>query len=154
TGQDDVRIANSNFKRSLNADMGSFDDAFTIQETSVHRRSTIVGGSGTDTLNRENIHGRFKFISFEVVNNSVTSPAPLPPIADSDSASVTRSLSTSINVATNDTSATSTINPASITITQAPAHGTAVANSNGTVIYTNNGNAATSDSFQYTIKDQ
>jgi VCBS repeat-containing protein len=77
-----------------------------------------------------------------------------PPVATDDTATVVRSGNVSINVAANDTSASSTIDPASITITQQPTSGTAVANADGTVTYTNNGAAATSDSFQYTIKDQ
>jgi VCBS repeat-containing protein len=153
SGNDDVSIANSQFKKFVNLDLAGNNDTLTIQDTSVHRRSNFNGGAGTDTLNRQDNHGPLKFFNFETVNNTVTSPAPLPPVANNDTATVVRNGNTSINVASNDTAAGSTINNASITITQAPAHGTAVANSNGTVTYTNNGDAATTDSFQYTIKN-
>ena len=99
----------------------------------VRKRSTIIGGSGFDTLNRQGNHGKFKFISYERFNNTVTSPAPLPPVAANDTATVTRGQGTTINVAANDTSADSTLDLTSIVITQAPASGTAVANANGTV---------------------
>jgi VCBS repeat-containing protein len=152
-GTDDARIANSNFRQLL-LNMGSGNDTMTIQGVTVHKRSIVDGGPGTDTLNRQNNHGKIKYLNFETVNNTVTSPSPIPPVANNDTASVTRSQSTSINVATNDTATSGqTINDASIAITQQPAHGTAMANSNGTVTYTNNGATAGTDSFQYTIKD-
>src|SRR5262245_20006272 len=143
SGADDARFANSIFKRFLNLDMGANNDSTTIQGTTVSRRSVINGSSGRDTLNRENNHGKLKFLSYEVVNNSVQSPAPIPPVATNDTASVTRGQAVTINVAANDTATGgNTINNGSIIITQAPAHGTAVANPNGTVTYTNNGDVA------------
>jgi VCBS repeat-containing protein len=149
-GSDDVAIANSTFKRNLTLDMGSGNDNATIQSTHFTKRSTLIGGAGTDTISRQNIQGKVKLISFEKVNNTVVTP----PVASDDTATVVRSGNVSIDVAANDTSTGSTINPASISITQQPTSGTAVANSNGTVTYTNNGAAAASDSFKYTIKDQ
>jgi VCBS repeat-containing protein len=154
SGQDDARVANSIFKRFLNLDMGNNNDTTTIQNTSVRRRSVINGGPGTDTLNRESNHGKLKFLSYEIVNNSVMSPAPIPPVAGNDTATVTRGQNTIINVAANDiATGGNTINNGSITITQPPAHGTAAANNDGTVTYTNNGDAAATDTFKYTIKD-
>jgi VCBS repeat-containing protein len=152
SGVDDARIANSNIYL-LVMNMGGQNDSLTIQDTSVHRRSVITGGPGRDTLNRQGNSGKIKYLSFEVVNNSVIAPSPVPPIATSDTATVLRGQSTTINVAANDTAASGTLNLSSITITQAPTHGTAVANTDGTVTYTNNGDTAATDSFQYTIKD-
>ena len=155
SGQDDARIANSNFKRFLTLDMGNNNDQTTMQDVTVHRRSVITGGSGFDTLNRQNNHGKLKFKSYERVSNTVTSPAPIPPAAVNDTATVTRGGSTTINVATNDTPATGqSLDLTSIAITQQPAHGTVTVNTNGTVTYTNNGDVASSDTFQYTIDDQ
>jgi len=153
SGQDDARIANSLFKRSLTLNMGNNNDTTTLQNVTVHRRSVINGGPGDDTLNRQDNHGKLKFKTYEHVNNTVQAPGAAP-VAAGDTATVTRGTSKSIDVAANDTSATSTLDLGSITITKAPTHGTAVANSDGTVTYTNNGASATSDSFQYTIKDQ
>src|SRR5436190_13177939 len=154
SGRDDARIANSNFKRFLMLDMGNNNDQTTIQDTTVHRRSVINGGPGDDTLHRQGNHGKLKFLSYEHVDNTVMSPAPLPPVAANDTVTVIRSSITSINVSSNDTASPGqTLNPASIVITQTPTHGTAAANPDGTVTYTNNGDVATSDTFQYTIKD-
>jgi hypothetical protein len=75
------------------------------------------------------------------------------PVAVPDSGNVTSGGSTTINVASNDTDADGTINPASIAITLQPTNGTAVANADGTITYTHNGSATTSDTFQYTIND-
>lgn len=155
SGQDDARLANSNFKRFLTLDMGNNNDQTTMQNVTVHRRSVINGGPGDDTLNRENNHGKLKFKSYEHVSNTVTSPAPIPPVAANDTATVTRGQSTTINVATNDTAATGqSLDLTSIAITQQSAHGTVTVNNNGTVTYTNNADTATSDTFQYTIDDQ
>src|SRR5262245_37662066 len=154
SGKDDARFANSIFKRFLNLDMGNHNDTTTIQDTSVRRRSVINGGPGTDTLNRQNNQGKLKYLSYEIVNNSVTSPVLSAPVAANDTATVTRGQNVTINVAANDTPTSGqTINNGSIVITQPPAHGTATPNANGQVIYTNNGDVAASDSFQYTIKD-
>lgn len=154
SGRDTATITNSNFKRFLTLDMGSNDDETTILETRFRRSSVAIGGSGFDTLNREGNSGPIRYISYNRVRNTVDEPAPLPPIANSDSASVVRGSNTTINVAANDSSASSSLNLGSIAITQQPTSGTVAVNTNGTVTYTNNGAAATSDSFQYTIRDQ
>lgn len=154
SGRDDVRIANTLFKRTLTLNMGNGNDAATLEDTTVRKSSTILGGANTDTLNRQGNQGKFKTSGFEIINNTVNAPAGLAPVANDDTASLTRNSSTTINVLTNDTSAASPINPATIVITQAPSNGTATVNSNGTITYTNNGAAATSDLLKYTVKDQ
>src|SRR5262245_15863001 len=153
SGRDDARIANSLFKRFMVLDMGSQNDFTTVQGSTFRKRSTAIGGGGFDTLNRENNSGKIKYISYERVNNFVQNQAPNSPVAISDTAQVTRGSSVTINVAANDSAPGSSLNLASITITTAPTNGTAVANANGTVTYTNNGSAAATDAFQYTIKN-
>jgi VCBS repeat-containing protein len=154
SGRDDVRIANTLFKRALTLDMGSGNDQTTLQDTTVKKSSTVVGGGNRDTLSRQNNHGKLKYTGFEIINNTVTSPSAVSPVANNDTASVTRNSTTTITVLANDTSAASTINPATVTITQAPTNGTANVNSNGTITYTNTGGAATSDLLKYSVKDQ
>src|SRR6185369_14625245 len=77
----------------------------------------------------------------------------VPPVANNDTATVNEGGNVSINVAANDTDSDGTINPATIVITQQPTNGLVTVNSNGTVSYTHNGSETTTDSFQYTIKD-
>jgi len=59
----------------------------------------------------------------------------------------------SIPVSSNDTTLFGTLDLASIMITTQPTNGTVVVNSDGSVTYTHNNSATTSDSFAYTIKD-
>jgi VCBS repeat-containing protein len=155
SGADTTHVANSLFKRSLTLNMGAGNDETSLESTTTRKRSTLTGGSGKDTLNRQSNHGKWTVVGCEQYGNTVNpTPANTPPVAADDTATVTQGQSTTISVAANDTSEGSTLNLTSVTITQLPTNGTAVANSDGTVTYTNNGNSATSDSFQYTIKDQ
>jgi VCBS repeat-containing protein len=115
----------------------------------------VHGGPGFDTLNREDNEGQIKYYSFERVRNFVEEPTPVAPVAVNDTATVARGSSVTINVAANDTSDGSTIDPASITITQQPTAGTLTVNTNGTVTYNStSGSTATTDTFRYTIDDE
>lgn len=83
-----------------------------------------------------------------------TVPPNVPPTASADTALITAAgATTSINVVANDGDTDGTLNLASLTISQAPANGTAVPNANGTITYTHNGSAGASDTFKYTIAD-
>lgn len=75
------------------------------------------------------------------------------PVAVNDVGNTTNGGNTAINVAGNDTDADGTIDVATVVIVAAPVNGTAVANADGTVTYTHDGSATTSDSFTYTILD-
>jgi hypothetical protein len=87
-----------------------------------------------------------------VATVTVTITAPnLPPVAANDFATAIAGSTISINVIGNDTSATSTINPASVLV-DLPSGGSAVANPNGTVSYTAP-SAPGSYFFAYTVKD-
>jgi VCBS repeat-containing protein len=76
------------------------------------------------------------------------------PVANSDTATVDEGDSVVIAVLANDTDpdGNSTLNPASVEVTQ-PAHGTVTVNADGTVTYQSNGDEVTSDSFTYTVRD-
>lgn len=86
-----------------------------------------------------------------VATVTVTITPPVPPVALNDTAAAFTSATTVINVIANDTSSTSTLNPASIVVT-VPTGGTAVANLNGTVSYTAPATPGIY-SFTYTVKD-
>lgn len=91
-----------------------------------------------------------------VATVTVTVIAPLVlPVAVNDSATVTSGTSVVISVAANDLSGSNPLNPASIAIAAAPAHGTATANAAGpgTVTYTPTAGFSGSDSFTYSIAD-
>jgi large repetitive protein len=77
----------------------------------------------------------------------------LSPVANNDTANVVIGGTTSINVASNDISASSNLDLNSVVIVSGPTNGTASVVGNGLVLYVNNGATATSDSFTYTIKD-
>jgi hypothetical protein len=83
---------------------------------------------------------------------NVTSPPTAPVVVSPQSASVSSGQSTTINVLAGATDIGDTINPATVAIATPPTNGTAVANPDGTVTYTNNGSAATTDSFTFTVK--
>lgn len=76
------------------------------------------------------------------------------PVANPDAATVDEGDSVVIAVLANDTDpdGNSTLNPASVEVTQ-PAHGTVTVNADGTVTYQSNGDEVTSDSFTYTVRD-
>ncbi len=154
-GDDTLDISNSTFNRVLVADMGGGTDETSVQGSVFKKTSHLRGNSGDDTLSRQDNRGRLRISSYSSMNNSVTTPAPVTPQANNDTATLARSASTTINVATNDTAGSgSTLNLTSIVITQQPTSGTVTVNNNGTVTYTNSGGTATSDSFRYTIKNQ
>jgi len=86
-----------------------------------------------------------------VATVTVTIIPGVPPVAVNDAAVAATSATVVINVVANDTSATSTINPATVAV-GTPTGGTAVANLNGTVSYTAPAVAGTY-TFTYTVND-
>ena len=80
-----------------------------------------------------------------------TPPGNAAPIATNDAASTNRNTAATIAVLANDTDADG--DALSVMAVTAPAHGTAVANANGTVLYTPAASYTGGDSFTYTISD-
>ena len=78
------------------------------------------------------------------------------PVAQNDSAVVAIDKSVQVNVLTNDTAAPGeSLSVSSVTITTAPAHGTAtVASANGSITYQPASNYTGADSLQYTVRDE
>jgi len=85
--------------------------------------------------------------------NATTVVTQLPPVAANDSATVQAGQSVAINVLNNDSDPHGTLNSASVRIVTQPTQGTVTVNSSGSVTYTANASAATSDSFTYTVDD-
>ncbi len=75
------------------------------------------------------------------------------PIAADDIASTSEDTPVIIDVLANDNGNGHVLNPASVTLAAAPAHGIAVINADGSITYTPSPNLNGSDSFSYTVKD-
>lgn len=149
TGNDTIFINNSVFQKKLNLNSGLGDDTVTTLNSTFGRNTLITGVGGTDIRNAYKVsYGSNSFINgFETTTNGST------PIAIGDTASVNQGSTVSINAAANDLALSSTLNLTSIVVTQAPAHGSTVVNNDGTISYTNDGKAWTTDTFSYTIKN-
>ena len=77
-----------------------------------------------------------------------------PPIAVADNATIAApGGQVEIDVAANDSDPDGGLNLGSVVIVRAPSNGTAVVLASGSIRYTHNGSAATSDSFTYKIRD-
>ena len=79
-----------------------------------------------------------------------------PPVAVNDVLNAVQSSMTNLNLVVNDSDADDGLDLASIQIVSTPAHasGPVVVKSDGTVDYTHDGTATTSDTFTYSIKDK
>ncbi len=84
---------------------------------------------------------------------NVTVAVPAPPVSVNDSATTLRNQPVSITVLTNDTAPAGTLVPSTVAVTAAPAHGTAVAQADGTILYTPSTGYVGGDSFTYTVAD-
>lgn len=136
---------------------------------------TIVGqpGNGTVTVNAngtigyvhngsETITDTFTYTvkdNHGLVSNTATvtitiTPVNDAPVAVADSANVGNGGTVSFSVSANDTDAENALDPTEVVIVAQPTNGTLTENNDGTVTYTHNGSATTSDSFTYNIKDQ
>jgi hypothetical protein len=137
----------------------------TVVITTPTGGTATTNPNGTVTYTAPAIPGIYSF-AYSVKDNfvppatsnvalvTVTVKAPnVPPVANNDTAGAVAGSTITINVLANDTSATSTINPATVVVTQpAAGGGTATANANGTVTYTAPAAAGTY-TFTYTVQD-
>jgi len=86
--------------------------------------------------------------------STVVVDVPKSPTAVDDAATTYEAEPVKIPVLDNDNPGNSSFDPTSIQIITQPAHGTVVANSDGTVTYTPNAGYTGSDNFTYTVKDK
>lgn len=150
-GDDNISITNSDFHRAMYVWMGAGDDTFNMINNFFGKHSGIHGGQGSDTRTYSgNSFGRDSWIdgfeTFTKVDGTL-------PQAVADIATVDQGSDVTINLAANDTTPSGTLDLTSIVISTQPAHGTVTVHDDGTVTYTQNGSAFTTDSFQYTIKN-
>jgi ELWxxDGT repeat protein len=75
------------------------------------------------------------------------------PIASADSGTAQNGNAIELQVLTNDRAREGALDPASVRIASAPAHGTATIQAQGSVTYTPNAGYSGSDSFTYTVAD-
>ncbi len=76
------------------------------------------------------------------------------PQASNDTATVTEGGSVTINVLGNDNDSDGSLNAGSVEITSPATNGSLSVQSNGSVVYTQDGELAASDSFTYTVEDE
>ncbi|MBS7564431.1 gliding motility-associated C-terminal domain-containing protein [Mucilaginibacter sp. Bleaf8] len=89
-----------------------------------------------------------------VTNSATTTTAVAKaPIATNDVGYSGNNQPVAISVLTNDSGAGTALDPTTIEVMTQPEHGTAVANSNGTVVYTPNPGYTGPDTFTYRVKD-
>lgn len=95
------------------------------------------------------VRGDDALVQFTLVGESRTGP----PLAVDDVATTEEGVPVAIDVLANDEEGAGAINPASVVIASPPAHGTAVANADGTITYTPNPVYNGPDTFTYTVRD-
>jgi ribosomal protein L24E len=120
----------------------------------VHNDGTVTYTNNGNTANTDSFTYTIKDnagLTSNVATVNIT--VDTPPVANDDTAVAALNAATTINVAANDSDPDGTLDLTSIQIGTQPLHGTLTVNNDGTVTYTNNGDAATTDSFTYTIKD-
>jgi hypothetical protein len=138
-------------------------DPTTVTVTAPTGGTAVANANGTVTYTAPATPGSYAFtytVKDKFVPPSISNVATVlvtvtganvAPVANNDAAATTPGATITINVLANDTSSTSTLNPASLVLT-APTGGTAIANANGTVTYTAPALAGTY-TFTYTVKD-
>jgi len=114
-----------------------------------------VGGPFAVTLDVTDRNGAIASCSTTVTVTQVG--VNTAPTANDDQASTTVNNSVDISVLDNDTDAEDgdpiPAPPAFVTVVTQPSYGTAVANTDGTITYTNTGGTAVVDTFEYTLTD-
>ena len=89
-----------------------------------------------------------------IVSLSIESDQPNnAPLARNDSSTVQRGAETAIQVLANDADSDGSLVASTVQINDDPDHGTLLISGNGTITYRHDGNASTSDSFSYTVRD-
>ncbi|MGI8980410.1 MAG: tandem-95 repeat protein, partial [Pirellulaceae bacterium] len=155
TGNDVVSLDRSRFGNTATFLMQKDNDNLFLSNSIFVKTTILNGGLGFDRLDTFATSFARKpiVVLFESRGSSPAPTVNTPPIATNDAATVAEGATASINVAANDTDADGSLDLTSVVITQNPANGSVTDNNDGTVTYTHNGSAATSDSFRYTIQD-
>jgi hypothetical protein len=132
----------------------------TVAPAPAHGTATVDSTTGAITYVPASDYSGADSFQYGVQDNlgaqsnsaTVTVTIQPAPVAVNDTATLKANGSVVIPVISNDTSSGGTLDTASITITVAPAHGTAVV-SNGAVTYTPTAGYSGLDTFQYSVDD-
>jgi hypothetical protein len=157
-GNDQVTITHTTARRQLTVDAGAGDDVVNVTSSHFGRKSVLQGGDGNDRLagTAQEFAKLPAVAGFESISSTPgqpTTPSPAAPVANDVTATVNQGDSVTIDLAAHASDPGGTLNPASVKVTQQPAHGTVTPNGEGTVTYAQDGSAASTDSFGYTISD-
>lgn len=148
-GNDHIMMQGARVKKSALVDAGPGNDLVNIANSSLGRGSVISGGGGVDVIG---MTGNKNPDRITVAGFATTTAAVVPHAAD-DVATVARGDEVIIPVAANDGFLQGSLLLGSIAMVQAPRHGTATPNANGTITYVHVGSGAATDSFTYIIRD-
>ncbi len=141
--------------------MGTIDPTSIVITTPPTSGTVVINGDGTVTYTHDGSASTSDSFEYTIMNSDgvvtnaavVTITVDQGPVTNADFATLVQGTSVVIPVSSNDTSAASTLDLTSIVITTLPINGSVVVNGDGTVTYTHNNSATTSDSFAYTISD-
>ena len=140
---------------------GTIDPSTIVITSDPTSGTVVVNGDGTVTYTHDGSSSTSDSFTYTIMNSNgvvtnaavVTITVDQGPVANADFATVLQGGNVVIPVADNDTSDASTLDLSSIVITTLPTNGSVVVNGDGTVTYTHNNSATTTDSFAYTISD-
>jgi regulation of enolase protein 1 (concanavalin A-like superfamily) len=128
---------------------GSFSHAIDV--TSV---GTFAGNSGNNPAFTAQVDYFFNTAApIDPEDGNLVEVTNEAPIASDDSASLEPAETIDIAVLDNDSDSDGTLDPATLTIVNAPTSGTVSVDANGLVNYTHDGSATSTDSFTYTVND-
>lgn len=166
----DAATLNEGAVAAVNVANNDTDADGTIDATSIvivaqpTNGSVVVNNDGTVTYTHNGSETTSDSFTYTIKDNNglvsnvatvtlTITPVNDPPVAVNDFGLLVNNGNTVINAAANDTDVDGTIDVTSIVIVAQPTNGTVVVNADGTITYTHNGSATTTDSFTYTIKD-
>ena len=125
-----------------------------------HRRDVSTGPDRMPPLGRTLVDERYRQVleawigSMPAGFTADPTAGPAAPIANNDSATVDMGASVSIPVLNNDSDDGNSLYAGAITVTVPPGRGTVSLDAAaGSLVYTHDGSASTSDSFRYTVSD-
>ena len=153
-GNDSITIRNSRSRRGSGVGGGAGDDTLVLENLRFGNGSCIDGGTGKNTVTQTNNRFGVRFTQINTDPNAPSDIVNVAPVANNDSVSLAVGATTQINVLSNDTDSTGTIDPKTVLIVTQPTAGTASVNATtGVISYTHNGGSARTDSLTYTVKD-
>lgn len=122
----------------------NFDDPAVTGGEAHDYNARAINAVGTKTSNSQHLIAK---------SDCVPTPSGQPPVANDDTATTEQDTSVIINVLTNDTDPDNNLDPATITVTQNPQHGTVVFDANHIATYTPTIGFSGTDTFIYNVCD-